>query len=124
MQRQPATARITATEVTVLKIIRRVFMDSYCTSPALFDDLFQCKINACGTFHHDRRGIPRDIGPKSLKMKRRNIVTCVTVKDRRDVFIVTNMHACSVQGNFTDDPGRAIKQCLRGDCRQVRQNGE
>jgi hypothetical protein len=44
-----------------------IFMDNYFTSPALFDDLFQRKINACGTVCHDRRGMPRDIGPKSLK---------------------------------------------------------
>ena len=72
-QRQHATAEITATHGTVLQLIRRVeglghkiFMDNYFTSPALF----QRKINACGTVRHDRRGMPRDIGPKSLKMKR------------------------------------------------------
>ena len=47
-QRQHATAQITATHRTVLQLIRRfeglghkIFMDSYFTSPALFDDLFQ-----------------------------------------------------------------------------------
>jgi len=37
---------------------------------ACSDDLFQRKINACGTVRPDRRGMPRVIGPKSLKMKR------------------------------------------------------
>jgi len=76
-QRQNATAQITATHRTVLQVIQRVeglghkiFMDNYFTSPALFDDLFQQKINACGTVRHDRHEMPRDIGPKSLKMKR------------------------------------------------------
>jgi hypothetical protein len=50
-------------------------MDNYVTSPALFDDLFQGKINACGTVRLERRGMPRDFGPKSLKMKRGNIAT-------------------------------------------------
>jgi hypothetical protein len=61
---------ITATHVTVLQVIPRVkgvghkvFMDNYFTSPALFDDLFQCKINAHGTVRHDRRGMPRHTGP-------------------------------------------------------------
>jgi len=45
-------------------------MDNYFTSPTLFDSLFQHKIHACGTVRHDTRGMPRDIGPKSLKMKR------------------------------------------------------
>jgi len=65
----------------------------------MFDDLFQHKINACGTVCHDRRGMPRDIGPKSMKMKRGVIVThvrgnlrAVRWKDRRDVYILTNMH--------------------------------
>jgi hypothetical protein len=57
-ERQNATAQITATHETVLQVIRRVegmgqklFMDNYFTSPALFDDPFQRKINACGTVH-------------------------------------------------------------------------
>jgi hypothetical protein len=64
-QRQHATAHITATHRTVLQVIQRVeglghkiFMDNYFTSPALFGDLFQLKINACGTVRHDRRGMP------------------------------------------------------------------
>jgi len=83
-QRQYATAQITATHGTVQQCIRRVeglghkiFMDNYFISPPLFDDLFQRKINACGTVRYDRRGMPRDIGPKSLKMKRWNIATRV-----------------------------------------------
>jgi hypothetical protein len=50
-------------------------MYNYFTSPALFDDLFQRKINACGTICHDRCGMPQDIGPKSVKMKREDIAT-------------------------------------------------
>ena len=122
-QRQNATAQITATHGTVLQVIRRVegmghkiFMDNYFTSPAVFDDLFQRKINVCGTVRHDRRGMPRDIGPKSLKMKRGDIATqvrgtlrAVRWKDKRDVYILTNMHAHPVEGNFTDESGQAIK---------------
>jgi len=52
-------------------------MDNYFTLPALFGDLFQQKINACGTVRHDKHGMPQDIGPKSLKMKRGYIVTRV-----------------------------------------------
>ena len=58
------------------------------------------KFNTCGTVRHDRRGMPRDIGPKSLKMKRGDIATrvrgtlrAVRWKDRRDVYVLTNMHA-------------------------------
>jgi len=107
----------------VLQVIRRVegldhriFMDSYSTSPALFDDLFQRKINVCGTVCHDRRGMPQDIGPKSLKMERGDIATrvrgtlwAVRWKDRQDVYILTNMTAPPVEGNFTKESGQAIK---------------
>ena len=119
-QRQHAT---TQTHGTMLQVIQRVeglghkiFTDSYFTSPALFDDLFQRKINACGTVHHDRRGMPQDIGPKYLKMKRGDTVTrvrgtlrAVRWKDRQDMYILTNMHAPPVEGNFTDESGQAIK---------------
>jgi len=49
----------------VLQVIRRVeglghkiFVDNYFTSPAVFGDLFQRKINTCGTVRHDKRGMP------------------------------------------------------------------
>ena len=122
-QRQHATAQIAATHGTVLQLIRRVeglghkiFMDNYFTSPPLFDDLFQRKISVCGTVCLDRRGMPQDIGPKSLKMERGDIATrvrgtlkAVSWKERRDVYILTNMHAPPVEGNFTDESGQAIK---------------
>jgi len=64
-QRQHATAQITATHITVLQLIQRIeglghkiFMENYFTPPALFDDLFPRKINACGTVRLDRHGMP------------------------------------------------------------------
>jgi len=128
-QWQHATAQITATHGMVLQVIRRVeglghkiFMDNYFTSPALFGDLFQRKINACGTVRHDKRGMLRDIGPKSLKMKRGDIATQVrgTLRDvrwkeRRDVYILSNMHAPSTEGNLTQESGQAIKPCVVED---------
>ena len=63
--------------------------------------------------------MPRDTGPESLKMVRRDIGTRVrgtlrTVhwKDRRVVYILTNMHAPPVEGNFTQEFGQAIKPCV------------
>jgi len=60
--------------------------------------------------------MPRDILPKSLKMKGGAIATrikgtlrAVHWKDRRDVYILTNMHTPPVEGNFTDESGQAIK---------------
>jgi hypothetical protein len=111
---------------TVLQVIRRVeglahkiFMDNYFTSPTLFGDLFQLKSNACGTVRH---GMPRDIGPNSLKKKREDTMTgvrgtlrAVRWKDRRDVYILTNMHAPRVEVNFAQESGQAIQPCVVED---------
>jgi hypothetical protein len=55
-QRQGATGGVTATHGTVLHLVRRVegvghklYMDNYFSSPSLFKDLHQRKINCCGT---------------------------------------------------------------------------
>jgi hypothetical protein len=122
-QRQLATEEITSTHGIVLQLIRRVegfghklFMDNYFSSPALFDDLLQRKINSCGTVRIDRRELPRDIRPRSMKLKRGDLVTrvkgslsVVRWKDKRDVFVLTNMHPPPFEGNFVDENGRAPK---------------
>jgi hypothetical protein len=76
-------------------------MDNYFTSPALFDDLLQRKINACGSVRHDKRGMPR-YWTKISKNVKGDIVTrvrgtlrAVRWKDRRDVYNLTNMNAGS-----------------------------
>jgi len=53
--------RLLATHGIVLELVRRVeglshklYMDSYFSLPALFDDLSGRKINCCGTVHNDR----------------------------------------------------------------------
>jgi hypothetical protein len=69
-QRQNATAGITAAHEQWCRLFEelRDWATKFSwTLPALFDDLFQWKINTCGTIHHDRCGMPRDIGTKSLK---------------------------------------------------------
>ena len=68
-------------------------------------------------------------------MKRGDIATrvrgtlrAVRWKDRRDVYVLTNMHAPPVEGNFTDESGQAIRprvvEDYNGVCGQVRQNGQ
>ncbi|PNF34414.1 hypothetical protein B7P43_G13948 [Cryptotermes secundus] len=122
-QRQLATEEITPTHGIVLQLIRRVegsghklYMDSYFSSPALYDDLLEHRINLCGTVRNDRRGMPQEIRPKSLKLKKGDIVTrvkgnlsVVRWKDKRDVYVLTNMHPPPLDGNFRDESGRAIK---------------
>jgi hypothetical protein len=84
--------------------------------------MFECKINACGIFHHGRCGLLQDIGLSSLKMKRGDIVLCfrrslraTRWKDRCDVYILINMHIPPVKGNFTIESGSAIKPCAAED---------
>src|SRR5215469_5043098 len=122
-QRLLATQEISATHGTVLELVRRVeglghklYMDSYFSSPALFDDLFERKINCCGTVRSDRRGMPKDISSRAMKTKKGDIITrvggnqsIVRWKDKRDVYVLTNMHTPPVEGNFCDESGHAVK---------------
>ena len=106
-QQQHATDHITAMHGMVQQVFQRaeelghkIYLDNYFNSLALFYDLFQQKINACGTVRHDRHGMPQNIGPKSLKVKMGDIETRVrgTLRlfagKRWDVYNLTK-NACS-----------------------------
>ena len=97
-------------------------MDSYFSSPALFDDLFGKKINCCGTVRNDMRGMPKDISSWAMKSKKGDIITrvrgnqsIVRWKDKRDVYVLTNMHTPPVEGNFCDESDHAVKPCVTED---------
>ena len=69
--------------------------------------------------------MPQDIGPKSLKMNRGDIATrdrgtlrAVRWKDRRDVYVLTNMHV-----GYQTSCCRRLQR-THGVCGQVRQNGQ
>ena len=51
----------------------KIFKDNFFSSPRLFDDLDRHKINSCGTVQPNRKDMPRDFGPKKLKLKRGDI---------------------------------------------------
>ena len=74
------TDDMTATHATVRHLTCRVeglghkiFMDNFFSSPRLFDDLDRHRINSCRTVQPNRKGMPRDFGPKQLKLKRGNV---------------------------------------------------
>jgi hypothetical protein len=58
--------------------------------------------------------MPEVIRPKTMKLEKGDIVarvmgqvSVVRWKDRRDVFVLTNMHSPPVDGNFRDESGNA-----------------
>ena len=91
-----------------------------------------------GTVHHDRRGMPRDIEPKSLKMKRQehndmnqgNPKGCLL--ERQVGCVYSDKHARSpcwrkfhqqIWPGYQTSCSRRL-QCIQGVCGQVRQNGQ
>ena len=85
-------------------------------SPRLFDDLDRHKINSCRTVQPNRRDMPSDFGPKQLKLKRSDVrvrtrggLTTLVWKDRREVYMLTNMDPPPAEGNFCDDSNRPMK---------------
>lgn len=122
-QKKLATKNVSSIHGTVLQLVRRVegvghklYMDNYFSSPLLFDDLLERKINSFGTVKYNRRGLPQEINPRNMKLKRGDIVTrvrdnlsVVRWKDKRDVYLLTNIHSPPVEGNFVDEYNNPIK---------------
>jgi hypothetical protein len=74
------------------------------------------KINSCGIVRPNRKDMPSDFGPKKLKMTKGDIrvrtrgnLTALAWKDRRDVYMLTNMDLPSEEGNYCDDSKRGVK---------------
>ena len=118
-----ATDDMTATHATVRHLTSRVeglghklFMDNFFSSPRLFDDLLRHKIHSCGTVRPNRKDMPSDFGPKKINLRKGDVrvrtrgnLTALAWKDRRDVYILTNMDPPPEEGNFCDDRKRAVK---------------
>jgi len=91
-------------------------MDSFFTSPRHSDNLDRCKINSCGTVLPNRKDMPSDVAPKQLKLKRGDIrvrtrggLTALVWRDRRQVYMLTNMVPPPAEGNFCDDSNHLVK---------------
>jgi hypothetical protein len=94
----------------------KLFMGNFFPSPRLCDDLERRKINSCGTVRPNRKDMPPDFAPKNLKLKRGNVkvrtrgnLTALVWKDRRDVYMLTNMDPPPAEGNFCDGNNRPVK---------------
>jgi len=67
-------------------------MDNFYSSPDLYDNLAQKKIFRCGPVRLHRKAMPKDLIPKTLRLKRGDIrvrtrggLTAVVWKDERRV---------------------------------------
>ena len=72
--------------------------------PRLSVDLERHKINSCGTLQPNRKDRPHDFGPKQMKLKRGDVrvknrrgLTALVWKDRREVYMLTNMDPPSAE---------------------------
>ena len=97
-------------------------MDNNFSSPELFYDLAQKKISCCGTVRLHRKGMPKDLKPKTLRLKRGDIrvrtrgdLTAVVWKDKREVCLLTNIHDPHREGNYSDEHGNTIRPAIVAD---------
>jgi hypothetical protein len=121
--RTHSTADMTVTHVTVRHLTRKVeghgyklYVDNLFSSPDLFDNLAERKINCCETVRLNRKRMPHNLLLWSNRLKRGDILsrtrddlTAMVWRAKCDVHILTNMHHPPTNGNFCDKHGNAIK---------------
>ena len=66
--------------------------------------------------------MPQDLGHKKMKIKRCDIhvrtrgeLTAILWRDKRDIYMLTNIHDAPAEGNFCDGNGKAIKPQIVAD---------
>jgi len=74
------------------------------------------KINSGSTVQPNRKDMPCDFGPKQLKLKRGDVrvktrggLTALVWKDRREMYMLTNMDPPPAEGNFSYERNRPMK---------------
>jgi hypothetical protein len=127
--RKRADQDVTGTHATVRDLCRRIggvghklYMDNFFSSPDLFDELKTKDITCCGTVRQNRRGLSDDFRRRQFRLKKGDIrtrvrrdMTAIIWKDKRDVYMLTNMHYPPAEGNFCDQHGNAIKPAIVAD---------
>jgi hypothetical protein len=96
---------------------RKLYTDNLFSSPDLFDNLTEQKIDCYGTVQHKRKRMPLDLLPPNKRLKcgdicsrRRDDLTAMVWRDGRDVYVLTNMHnPPATEGNCCDKHGNALK---------------
>ena len=127
--RQSAAQRLTAAHAIVTELTRKVegrghklYVNSFFSSPALFDDLTKKKINCCGTVKPNRSGMPHDLESEEMRLKRGDVkvrtrgdLTAILWRYRKDVHMLTNIHAAPAEGNFRNEGGKAVTPHIVAD---------
>ena len=80
----------------------------------------QWEINCCGTVHHDRQGMPKNCGLKTLKLQKgdndckvKGGTRAVCWKDKRQIYLLTNKNN-PASGLFVNKEGNASKPvCIK-----------
>jgi hypothetical protein len=91
-------------------------MGNVFSSPQLFQGFAMKNIYCCGTVRPDRTGMPQDLGPKKMTLKSGKIhvrtggqLAAILWRDKRDTYMLTNIHNDPTEGNFCDSNRKAIK---------------
>jgi hypothetical protein len=111
---------LTVAHVTVTEKLQgcghKLYMDNFFSSLQLFKDLTMKNIYCCGTVRLNRTGMPQNLGPKKMKLKRGKIhvrtrgqLTAILWRDKSDISMLTNIQNDSTEGNFCDSNQKAIK---------------
>jgi hypothetical protein len=126
-----AAFNIMPTHGTVLQLTRKMHvLDTYYSriinfsSPHLFSDLHNKKINCCGTVHHNRQGMPMNCGLKTLKLwigdtdcRVKGGASATCWKDKRQVYLLSNKNNLPASGHFVKkkmhQSPRALKVTLK-----------
>ncbi|PNF22859.1 hypothetical protein B7P43_G16576, partial [Cryptotermes secundus] len=127
--RTRADRDVTATHATFRDLCRRIegvghklYMDNFSSSPYLFDELLTKNITCCGTVGPNRKGLPDDFRRRhvisscwDIRVRVRQNMTALVRKDKRDVYMLTNMHSPPAEGSFCYEHGNAIKPAVVAD---------
>jgi hypothetical protein len=116
-----ASGNMTTAHGTVLQLVRRVgnkghrpYIDDYFVSPWLSEDLRNRMVDY-GTVCHNRKEMPANFGSRHLKLAGGTVSMvhdnqmAICWKDKREVYILSNIHPFTVNGNFREQHGGATK---------------
>jgi hypothetical protein len=114
------------THVTVTRKLQgcghKLYTDNFFSPPQLVQDLAIKNIYCCGTVRPSRTGMPQDLGPKKMTLKRGKIhvrtrghLTAILWRDKRNIYMLTNIQNDPTEGNFCDSNWKAIKLQIVAD---------